>query len=72
MHADSGACGYVGAVINKHASGGPGGYGFSNQQKITSRQVALADLDHIDPRGKRAFRELNQAGQVRGCLRMRQ
>lgn len=68
MYTRSGGRGYIGAVIDQETSALSTSrlcYGFSNDKDVASREVALADLHHIDTRGKGAIRKLNQEGQVR-------
>lgn len=70
MHTGPGDCGDVGAIVDQDRSASSTrrrDNGFGNKQNVTSLKVALADLDHIDPRGQRAIREINQGGQIRAC-----
>lgn len=67
MYTGSGGRGYVGAVIDQETSARSTGrlcYGFRNAKDVASREAALADLHHIDTRGKDTIRKLNQEGQI--------
>ena len=68
MYAGSGGRGYIGAVIDQETSALSTSrlcQGFSNDKDGARRELALADLHHIDTSGKGAIRKLNQEGQRR-------
>lgn len=68
MDAAAGALGYISAVIYKDTCASLPrclSYALRNMKGVTRGDVALTDLQHIRPGGKRAIRKLNQAGQVR-------